>query len=503
MCGVFLVVVGACGPGFAQWLKLDPPPDVDKLTHHGTTRNIDTCWLATTANMLAGAGYGTSLSTGGPQQRADAIYGQLVNNYGTTTSGWIDTSLSWWLANQNDAPGNPYDTVTVFGNKDLVPWSNANGMRFVGNQLRDCGLAGISVSFANASGNFGGHAITAWGDSGPDSTNPLTVNPAQITLADSDRDAGGNLQSYNVTWQNGAAGTGNYLTNYSNAGNQTFIKHVTTLTGGGDEQAVTSIKVHQGLGVDADGITYHLGLDVPIRGYGTDIDWAGKGNVTYFEDLGAGDVGVRWDFTSNMPTCNDLIITAGVTMDSPSAFGISDVNWLIGPLPKPVVPPHAWVIEDMYSDPTYLGYVIGRYFLQWKPDPIPPGPGPWVELRLLHQLDPTDDPMFHIFHLLNTGDLPFTLGGAAFGYSTGYLTTEELWAFDAWLTAGEGWELSPGEDYTFQIDFGELPIYFEQPMPQNEADVIPEPHSLLVWAACLALGGAAGLRIRRRRVASG
>ena len=105
-----------------DWLKMDPPPDVDKATHGHV--GSPTCWLATAANMLAGAGYGNGTTV---QQRADSIYTQLVANYGTTNSGWTDTALSWWLTSANNTwPDNPYTVVTVSGNKSpKAPWANA------------------------------------------------------------------------------------------------------------------------------------------------------------------------------------------------------------------------------------------------------------------------------------------------------------------------------------------------------------------------------------------
>ncbi len=69
-------------PAGADWLKLDLPPDADK--EYGS--DDATCWLATAANMLAGAGYGySSPDTTSVQGRADYIYEQLKDHYGTDT----------------------------------------------------------------------------------------------------------------------------------------------------------------------------------------------------------------------------------------------------------------------------------------------------------------------------------------------------------------------------------------------------------------------------------
>ncbi len=78
------ILFSSCG----YW-KMDPPPDADKpfLT------NNNTCYLATAANMLAGAGYGTGTTV---QARADDIYNDLTSQFGTTQGGWTDAAISWW-----------------------------------------------------------------------------------------------------------------------------------------------------------------------------------------------------------------------------------------------------------------------------------------------------------------------------------------------------------------------------------------------------------------------
>ena len=54
----------------AEYLKIDPPPDVNKMA---PVTDLS-CWLATAANMLAGAGYGTGETD---QERAEEIYEEL------------------------------------------------------------------------------------------------------------------------------------------------------------------------------------------------------------------------------------------------------------------------------------------------------------------------------------------------------------------------------------------------------------------------------------------
>lgn len=57
----------------ADYMKLDTPPDVDK------DQPDLSCWLATAANMLAGAEYGEPSNT--MQQNADIIYNQMLQYY--------------------------------------------------------------------------------------------------------------------------------------------------------------------------------------------------------------------------------------------------------------------------------------------------------------------------------------------------------------------------------------------------------------------------------------
>jgi hypothetical protein len=61
----------------ADWLLMQQPPDVDKDSPNMT------CWLAAAANMLAGADYGYSYGST-VQERADGIYAELVNHFGTS-----------------------------------------------------------------------------------------------------------------------------------------------------------------------------------------------------------------------------------------------------------------------------------------------------------------------------------------------------------------------------------------------------------------------------------
>src|SRR4029079_7373064 len=177
----------------ADFIQVNPPPDSDKPGLPNPAANDLRCWAATAANLLSAAGYGTGATM---QARSNDIFADLTTQFGMG-GGWIDTGLTWWLGSSNNTtPLNPYKVVTVYGTKNKVPWMNANGAQFIANELRKPHYVGLSISWptAGAAGS-GGHAISAWGDSGTAGTQ--NSNPAQIKVTDSDRDpAVGDLQTY-------------------------------------------------------------------------------------------------------------------------------------------------------------------------------------------------------------------------------------------------------------------------------------------------------------------
>jgi len=65
-----------CNGYTGHYCKIYEPPDVEKAGGPGSDL---TCWLATAANMLAGAGYGEGSSV---QARAEEIYAELKTEFG-------------------------------------------------------------------------------------------------------------------------------------------------------------------------------------------------------------------------------------------------------------------------------------------------------------------------------------------------------------------------------------------------------------------------------------
>ena len=226
--------------------------------------------------MLAGAGYGNGATL---QARTNDIYGDLTTQFGIASGGWTDVALSWWLGSANNVwPANPYDMVTVYGNKSPKnPWANSNGTRFYGNELRRCCFVGLSISWptAGASIGSGGHAITAWGDSFGNST--LSANPTNVAVSDSDRDTGGDEQRYDYdVYTNpnpGGANEGNgWYMDYSN--NHPYIKHIITLCPNDDpsdnvatQRATGSYKLTNTSNRAATDLHYTVSTDVEILSY--------------------------------------------------------------------------------------------------------------------------------------------------------------------------------------------------------------------------------------------
>ena len=341
-----LVVLSICaGVTFGDWLKVDPPADVDK---DGVTSPDNSCWMAAASNMLAAADYGNGAT---PQARAEDIYADLVawqtsgsNPTGKVSGGWTDSALSWWLgsANNTSAGTNLYTVVTVYGNKSKVPWANANGARFLGNELRCCQFTGLSISWprTTAGGSpSGGHAIACWGDSGGSAN--LTGNPSQVIVTDSDRDSGGDVQTYtydsytNPNPSGHDEGNGWYV-NYSN--NHPFIKHIVTLCPTDDpsdhtqtQKIVSSYRIHQDQLPHATDLHYKVYTDVEVLSYKTEINWPTGNTPTIAESATyAGNdrdtITVDWDLSDNpVPYCSWVTITTEFVVPTWNAMWYTDV----------------------------------------------------------------------------------------------------------------------------------------------------------------------------------
>lgn len=344
ICLAAAMVLAVAGRLQADWQKMDPAADVDKEfisgnpgLQPGVPTPDNSCWMATAANMLAGAGYGNGTTL---QARAENIYIDMINWHASTTianphgvryGGWTSAALNWWLGSANNTWGgtNPYTVVTVYGNTGFIPWANANGARFVGNELRDCQYVGLGIRWPRTwpmGDPSGGHAITAWGDDG--NATDLTANPAQIIVADSDRDNGGDVQTY--TYDNYAnpnpggfnEGNGWYF-NFSN--NHPYLTQAVTLCptdsavdphDGPTQKVVGSWKIHQDQLEHATDMHYEVYTDTEILGYKTEINWPTDNEPVITESnahhsyLDRDTIHVDWDLSDNpVPYCTWVTIT--------------------------------------------------------------------------------------------------------------------------------------------------------------------------------------------------
>lgn len=425
------------------YMKMDPPPDVDKSAHGHV--GTDTCWMATAANMLAGAGYGNGNTV---QARADDIYTQMVNNFGTG-SGWIDTALSWWIgSNNNTWNNNRYTDVTMYGNYIRVPWTNANGAQFIGNELRRCQFMGLSISRPLAGSAVGerGHAITGWGDSGGSGT--LTANPTNVRVTDSDRDIGGDVQSYTYDQYTnpnpGGANHGNgWYFDYQL--NHWFIKHIVTLCPTDDpadnvltQKVVGSLKIHQSSSISATDLHYEVETDVNILSYKTTVDWETTGPPDIIEGSPREKITVDWDFSKPVPQCNDVTITTEFILPTWNAIWYSDVRFTYPELSLVIVPSFKWemktpLIDNASRIPNVVGgYVVGSF------DIINPElqDNRATSYRFIHQYSFNQSPENHI--LLLSGKQGLSISNIKIGHNYGYLSAQELWEFKDWMTEMSG-----------------------------------------------------------------
>lgn len=463
------------------YMKMNPPPDADKAV----AANNNTCYLATAANMLAGAGYGNGTAV---QARAEDIYGDLMGHFGTVNSGWTDTALTWWLGSSNNTwPNNPYTLVTVYGNKSpRYPWANANGAQKIGNELRKCDFVGLSISWptnaVDAGGHpvigSGGHAITAWGDRSrlpwKGYSAPINVNPTRVRLTDSDRDTGGDVQQYaydSYTNPNpGGANEGNgWYLNYS--ANHPYIKHIVTLSptqqaGGGAniQRVVGSYRIQQDKRGRATDLHYIVETDTDILSYHTMVNWHTDVPPAVKENQPRRTVlGVDWDFTKNpIPESKWVTITTEFVLRNWNAIRYDDVHFTYPDgIAGRVLAPVSWNIRSFeVANAAAIPNVTGGYVVASFDiinSSLPADSNLVGKYRLLHQYSFNQSPERHIFIL--KGKDGYQVTNLRFGHTYGFLGQQALWGFKDWMTnmRGRKYALSDAP-VKIQIDWsGRLP----------------------------------------------
>lgn len=437
---------------------MDPPPDADKTYPVGVTD--DTCWLATAANILAGAGYGNGNTV---QARAADIYQQLINHFGYD-GGWIDTAITWWLTSANNIwPNNRYTVVTVFGNKNpKYPWYDVNGARFIGNELRKGQFVGLSISWPTDAINpstgqpiigRGGHAITCWGDNGGNAT--LTNNPSGVLVTDSDNDTGGDIQNYtydaftNPNPGGPNEGNGWYMNYVDLAGDNAYIKHIVELTPTDDpsddkltQKVVGSVQIHQSQENPASDLHYEVSTDVDILSYKTNLDWPTTTHPKITESQPRRKISVDWDFKEPIPYCNDVTVTAELTLPSWNSIAIKNLYFTYPDAKAMILPFLRWEIKTPFLEKAERirnvtgGYVIGSFDIvnmaQKNPKKVV------ARYRFVHEYSFNQTPEEHVFFL--SGQKGFLATNLRFGHSYGYPSLKTLWKFENWMTEIPEWK---------------------------------------------------------------
>ncbi len=456
---VVLASLTAC----SGYMKMNPPPDADKPG--GGVDN--SCYLATAANMLAGAGYGDGANV---QARANDIYGDLTTQFGVANGGWTDTALTWWLSSTNNTwTANPYTVVTVYGNKNPKnPWANANGARFVGNELRRCQFVGLSISWPSATAGqvgTGGHAITAWGDGS--ASGVLSSNPSDVVVTDSDRDTGGDTQTY--AWDAytnpnpGGANEGNgWYLNYD--ANHPYVKHIIALCSTDDPSDATltqkvfgSYEITQTSETPATDLHYRASTDVDILSYRTWISYPTTGAPRIAEAAPRRSINVDWDFAKPVQKGKTVRINTEFVVPRWNAITYSDVHFTYpdsgdGDARAPNI---GWAIETPMVEKAITirdvtgGYVVGAFDVIGEA-------GPPASYRFVHQYSFDQDPERHRLQI--TGRPGTSVANVRVGHHYGLPTEAELWSFEEWMSRFEDRQALGEEAIGFDLDWeGRLP----------------------------------------------
>ena len=459
-------------------MKMDPPPDTDKASLAGN----NSCYLATAANMLAGAGYGDGTTV---QDRAEDIYGDLTGQFGTANGGWTDAALTWWLSStDNTWANNPYTLVTVYGNKTKIPWANTNGARDIGNELRGCNYVGLSISWppdATHVNAYGGHAITGWGDhSGK--RDSLNSNPARVRLTDSDRGRGNDedVQSYrydsytNPNPGGNNSGNGWYI---DFSANHPFLKHIATLSpvdspsdGKTTQRVLGSYKIHQSKKVEATDLHYVAETDVEILSYRTWLDWSTDESPSITEADPRRSITVDWDLSKDpVPFCKWVTITTEFILPRWNAISYRDVRFTYPRLEAVKIPGISWsvdtpTIRNAAKIPNVTGgYVVGSFAIV---DPTrPEGERVVGQYRFVHQYSYDQSPESHVFTL--RGEQGYHVTNLHFGHSYGYLDNKALWEFRDWMTK------IPEKTYKLGDEPIKVNLDWRGRLPYPEGEIVP------------------------------
>ena len=144
----------------------------------------NSCWLATSANMLGAAGWGPGTNTA--EQNAQAIYtNHLVPHFGKQFTGQVGLAVNWWLYNYgyNPGAGQWYEPMENYNDVTIGSINSPQVYDQLLQQLTDCQYIGLDLVT-----NAGDHAVTLVGG------DPSQTPNGQVIIHDSDRNNTANPQ---------------------------------------------------------------------------------------------------------------------------------------------------------------------------------------------------------------------------------------------------------------------------------------------------------------------
>jgi hypothetical protein len=479
------------------YMKMNPPPDINKVDYGHNTEDTKTCWLATAANMLAGAGYGNGNTV---QKRADDIYKQLVAENtepnGNIFSGWTDKAIEWWIwdSGHNNWPENPYRYVDIKGYTDIKPWDEPEGPNIIANLLRDCRFVGISLGWPPK----WGHAIAAWGDEiGGIRTPYLNLDPETLRATDSEWYFEELVQAYtyddyeNPNPEGTNFGDGWYLDYFPEFPDLTeplphpFIKHIIILEPvdkvvGQDTiiKVVGSYKIHQTNALNATDLHYKIHSEAEILSYNTIITSSTENPPSIIESQPERKkLDVTWDLSDDpVPECRWMTITTELILPEEAPMEYDDVHFTyqaaanLGPFPYLWWKIQTQPLENAEAIPNVKGgYVIGSFDILEGMEHVP-GQEPIAKFRFIRRYPYSRSPNDHTFIL--KGKEGFRIENVRFGHNYGILDEKELWEFKDWNT-----EISP-DVYPIGKDPIKIPIVWTEkltyPIGETSTGKIPK-----------------------------
>ena len=442
----------------ADYLKMNPPPDVDKAEHGDSKK--ESCWVASASNLLAGAGYGDGNNV---QERADDIYDEICSNLcDCNNSGWDDTAMQKWMqSNYNTWKNtNPYTVINkygAFGTSDETqrfPYARTDLPQLIGNDLRGSTFLSLSIRRPTCDANvgIGGHSIACWGDDGADA-NYIDSNPAKVKVSDSDYwNTHEPVQTYTYDDYNNPnpndtadcnEGVGWYI-DYANKPHW-YIDGFVTLepTADGNNSNVRTLVTsaqftYNGNDPCALDLHYSFSSNHQILSYRTTIDWDTNNLPSFFEDTN--NVSVSWDLSDNpVPKGSTVTITVEIVVPydaNGNSVSIGFVLWT----PMMATPlPGAGMFGQHFGMPggpninipnMCGGYVICACSLYASSSGPPIGEYRW-QFRYSYYEDPCN-------HLLIFQPVPgpgtYFMGNFRFGHSHALLMDDELPHFSNWKT---------------------------------------------------------------------